>query len=247
MAITQFYYGTVKNIIVTFGTLFDNIQFMSEHAEVIKVPISFAPKSKFIEYYTSEPSFDSFDTRFTLPRMAFELVSMTFAPERFNNPLSKMKTSSSSNFMFARVPYDFTFQLYLATKSFEDSLKIIEQIIPYFNPEFTVTINDKNDFNLKTDVPVVLRDSEFRIDYEGSFDTKRTIEWTLTFVVKAYLYLDVKAGAAIKETIVNMTDFDINKKFEQLVSEVVPRTANKTDPHTIVSDINGPDETWVTP
>lgn len=247
MARPIFYHQVVKNIIVAFGSIFDEVQFISEHNETIKVPISYAPKSKFVEFYNSEPSFDTYDTKFTLPRMAFEITGMNFAPERYNNPLSRMTATNNTKFIYARIPYDYSFNLYLATKSFEDSLKIVEQIIPYFTPELTVTINDQMDLGLKTDVPVVLNSVGFNIDYEGSFETKRTIEWTMGFTVKGFMYSDVKTSDLIKETIVNMQQEDVDRKFSQLTSVVNPRAANKNDPHVIIETVNQDPSTWKIP
>lgn len=247
MARPIFYHQTVKNLIVAFGSIFDEVSFISEQNETVRVPISYAPKSKFVEFYNSEPSFDTYDSKFTLPRMAFELTGMNFAPERYNNPLGRITSDNSTKFMYARVPYDFSFSLYLATKSFEESLKIVEQIIPYFTPELTVTINDQVDLSLKTDVPVVLNSVGFNIDYEGSFESKRTIEWTLGFTVKSYMYSHVKTSDLIKETIVNMQQEDVDRKFSQLISVVNPRTADKDDPHVVIETINQDPNTWKIP
>jgi hypothetical protein len=231
-----FYYNTIKNLIVTFGTVFDDIRFINDEGIEIKVPIHYAPKEKFVSYFTEKPDFDNLDIEIQLPRMAFEISGLNFAPNRFVNPLSRMTDplTDEKKFMFSRIPYDFQFSLYIATKKFEDSLKIVEQIAPFFTPELNVTIKDKDDFRLQTDVPIVLNSVSFDIQYEGSYDTKRTIMWTLGFTLKGWLYGDVKQQNVIKETITNLTQLDINNKFETLISEVVPRTASENDPHEIV-------------
>jgi hypothetical protein len=231
-----FYYNTIKNLIVTFGTVFDDIRFINDEGIEIKVPIHYAPKEKFVSYFTEKPDFDQLDIEIQLPRMAFEISGLNFASNRFVNPLSRIKdpTIDEKKYMFSRIPYDFQFNLYVATKKFEDSLKIVEQIVPFFTPELNVTIKDKDDFSLQTDVPIVLNSVSFDIQYEGSYDTKRTIMWTLGFTLKGWLYGDVKQQNVIKETITNLTQLDINNKFETLISEVVPRTASENDPHEIV-------------
>ena len=247
MARPVFYYNVIKNIIVAFGSIFDDVHYLNDTGVNIHVPISYAPKSKFVEFYNSEPSFDTFDVKYTLPRMAFEMTGLNFAPERFSNPLGRVNPKVGHQFMFTRVPYDYAFTLYLATKSFEDSLKIIEQIVPYFTPELNLTLNDKADFGLKTDVPVMLNSVAYTIDYEGSFENKRTIEWTLGFTVKGYMYSDVKAGDVIKETIVNLTQEDSDKRYEQLLHMVDPKIAGKADPHTVKVEKKGEGDVWTVP
>lgn len=231
-----FYHNTIKNIIVAFGTVFDDIRYINDEGVEIKVPIHYAPKEKFVTYFTEKADFDQFDIEQVLPRMAFEISGMNFAPERFVNPLNRITDSlqNETKYMFSRIPYDFQFNLYLATKKFEDSLKIVEQIMPFFTPELNITIRDKEDFGLRTDIPVVLNSAGFDIQYEGSFDTKRSIMWTLGFTVKGWLYGDVKQQNVIKETITDLKQADFDRKFVTLISEVVPRSANKNDPHTIV-------------
>lgn len=231
-----FYHNTIKNIIVAFGTVFDDIRYINDEGVEIKVPIHYAPKEKFVTYFNEKADFDQFDIEQVLPRMAFEISGMNFAPERFVNPLNRITDSAhdATKYMFSRIPYDFQFNLYLATKKFEDSLKIVEQIMPFFTPELNITIKDKEDFGLRTDIPVVLNSAGFDIQYEGSFDTKRTIMWTLGFTVKGWLYGDVKQQNVIKETITDLKQADFDRKFVTLISEVVPRSANKNDPHTIV-------------
>lgn len=230
-----FYYNTIKNLIVTFGAIFDNVRYEDDFGKTIKIPIHYAPKEKFVSYFYERPDFEKFNVEQVFPRMAFEMTGLNFAPERFMSPLSKMTDSRTeeSHYMLTRIPYDFQFTLYLATKKFEDSLKVVEQIVPFFTPELNVTIKDKEDFTLRTDVPVVLNSVGYEIDYEGGFETKRTILWTLGFTMKAWLYSDVRKQETIKETIMNLTQTDIDDKFATLTSEVVPREASRHDPHTV--------------
>jgi hypothetical protein len=231
-----FYHNTIKNLIVAFGSVFDDIRYVNDEGVEIKVPIHYAPREKFVSYFTEKADFDAFDIAQVLPRMAFEINGMNFAPERFVNPLNRITDISKdeTKYMFSRIPYDFQFTLYLATKKFEDSLKIIEQIMPFFTPELNVTIKDKEDFSLNTDVPIILNSVGFDIEYEGSYETKRTIMWTLGFTVKGWLYGDVKQQNVIKETIMKLKQTDFDRKFVTLVSEVVPRSASKNDSYTII-------------
>lgn len=240
MARQIFYYNTIKNLIVAFASIFDNVRYYDDFDTEIKVPLHYAPREKFISYYTEDADFRSAGIEYMLPRMAFEISSLNFAAERFVNPLSKIHDhrNDETKYMFSRLPYNIDFTLYIATKKFEDSLKIVEQILPFFTPELNVTINDKDDFDLKTDVPIVLNSAGFDIDYEGSYSDKRSMMWTLTFTAKAWLYGDTKQSAVIKETINNLTQKDFNIIFETLTSEIIPREARKFDPHTILDSIS---------
>lgn len=235
-----FYNGTIKQLIVGFGSIFDNVRYISDHDDEITVGIHYAPKEKFIAYLLEQYDIDTQNTYSTFPRFAFEITGLNFAPERFNNPLSKMqnKNINSEKFMFSRVPYDFSFSLYLATKKFEDGTKIMEQILPYFVPELNISIKDKIDFDIITDIPVILNSVSFDIEYEGDFADRRVITWTLNFTVKAWLYGDVKDVATIRKTIVDLTEKQIDQKFETLISEVIPNSAKYDDPHIIVDTIN---------
>jgi hypothetical protein len=239
MARPVFYHNTIKNIIVAFGIIFDNIRYINDEGIEIKVPIHYAPKEKFVSYFMEKADFDQLDMEIQLPRMAFEITSLNFAPERFVNPLNRISDSTidEKKYMFSRIPYDFQFNLYIATKKFEDSLKIVEQIMPIFTPEFNITIKDKEDFGLRTDIPVILNSAGFDIEYEGTYETKRTIMWTLGFTAKGWLYGDVKQQNVIKKTITDLSQPDFDRKFATLISEVVPNTAGRNDPHTIVDTI----------
>jgi hypothetical protein len=231
-----FYHNTIKNIIVAFGTIFDDIRIINDNGDEIKIPIHYAPKEKFITYFLEKADFDELDIEQVLPRMAFEISGLNFAPERFVNPLNRItdSTRDEKKYMFSRIPYDFQINLYIFTKMFEDSLKIIEQIVPFFTPELNITIKDKEDFGLQTDIPIILNSVGFDIQYEGSFETKRSIMWTLGFTAKGWLYGDVKQQNVIKKTISDLTRDDFDSKFVTLISEVVPRSASRNDPHDIV-------------
>ena len=115
---------------------------------------------------------------------------------------------------------------------------MFEQIIPYFSPELTLTIKDREDFGNQTNISFVLNSTALNIDYAGSMDTKRTILFTLNFTAKAYFYPDVRENNTIRQTIVDFTDMNnINQTFARITSTVDPITANKDDPHQIIDVI----------
>lgn len=239
-----FYYQTVKNVIAAFGTIFSDVVYVNDYGQEITVPLHYAPREKFIEFIQVKTDYDNaLDTDTTLPRLGFELTGIDYDSSRMLNPMSRMthQNDSQSLYMFNRIPYNFNFGLYLAARKFEDSLKIVEQIIPFFTPDLNITIRDKEDFALSTDIPILLNDVSFVIEYQGSFETRRTVQWNFSFTAKGYLYSNVREQARIKETIVKMSNKDFNRVYETFISEVEPRQANKTDPHTIIdSIIDGP-------
>lgn len=239
MARPHWYYSTTKKILVAFATIFDEVAIETDHGDIITVPLVFAQKEKWIDDINHGTEFDmdelTFDT--TFPRMGFELSGMNFAPERHVNPLNRIEDEyddGSEVMMYNRVPYDLTFDLFVGARKLEDSLKIVEQIIPFFTPELTVTIKDKQDFKLETNIPIVLNSVAMQIDYQGSLDTRRTIIWTLNFTAKAYYYPDVRESRRIKQTIMNYGESDYERIFERLTSSVVPEDAGRYDPHEVI-------------
>jgi hypothetical protein len=171
--------------------------------------------------------------------MGFEMTSMDYDSMRALNPMSKIRDvdDKDNKYMFNRMPYTFMFNLYIATRKFEDSLKIIEQIVPFFTPELNLSIRDKADFGLVTDVPFVLNNAGFTIDWQGSFETRRTVQWDLNFTAKAWLYSNVRERARIKETIFEMGESEFNSVFDTLVESIEPRTASKNDVHDVKEKI----------
>lgn len=241
MARPFFYYGTTKKIIVAFASIFDEITIEDDYGRVQKVPLIFAQKEKFIDAVLTGSDYDMDDATFDImfPKIGFEISGMNFAPERHTNPMNRFEDETEDGegvMMYNRVPYDITFDLYIGARKLEDSLKVYEQIVPFFNPELTVTIKDKQDFKVESNIPIVLNSVALNIEYEGSLDTKRTILWTLNFTAKAYYYCDTRDARIIKQTVVDFVDEDFNREFERITSTVTPMSASRDEPHTIVDE-----------
>ena len=193
---TTFYHSSIKKIVSAFGTLFNNISIERANSsgvkEVIKVPLAFAPKHKFTQRISqiTDANYTGAEVQGTTPRMAFEYTALTYDPTRKLNTVQKTAvvksgTNTTLDRYYQRVPYVMDFALYLWVTNTEDGLQIVEQILPYFTPEFSISINDI----LKTDVPIVLTGVEFEdTALDGDMDTRRRIEWTLSFSVQTYLY-----------------------------------------------------------
>lgn len=206
-------HGTIRKYIVLFGTLFNNIYINRENAagapiQTLKIPLSYGPKEKFLSRVNSDPNLDQ-PTAVVLPRMSFELVTMNYAPERKLNTLNKLHKADPTNpnnsvYQYAPVPYDFTFQLAVMVKNAEDGTKIIEQILPYFTPEWTATVNLVPDVDGTYDIPVVFNDISTEDSYEGVYEQRRALIHTLTFTVKGYLF-----GPSKKNSLIKNIDVDV--------------------------------------
>lgn len=241
---TPFYHNTIRKIVIAFGTLFNELQIDREDSnglyKTIPVPILYSTKEKFILRINdpNEINGTTVTIEETLPRMGYELTSMEYDSLRKTNTLVKLRSDKDDySFSFNRVPYKLHFALYIATRKIDDSLRIVEQILPYFTPELTLTISDLTDFNFETDVPMVLNGTNFEIDTEGTFDDRRTVFWSLDFSVDAYLYAAIRDSSLIKKAIIDINNVNTDSLFEQYIAEVDPLNASSTDPHDIVETI----------
>lgn len=242
MSRSNWYFQTTKKLIVAFATVFDEIEITDDFGRPYKVPLIFSQKEKFIEAMSPSKVSVSSSIDITFPRMGFELAGMNFAPERHVNPLNRIEDETDDGeeiTTYNRVPYDLQFDLFIGARKLEDSLKVLEQIVPFFAPELTVTIKDREDFKLETNVPIILNSVSLQVDYEGTFDTRRTIVWNLNFTVKGYYYPDRRATNLIKQTILNFGDQDYENIFSRYTSTVSPIDAGPQDDYTIIDTIEG--------
>lgn len=179
MAREYTYYGTTKKILVAFASIFDEIEIETE-GRMVRVPLAFSQKEKFVDSLVggTDDDMDALNFDAVFPRIGFEISGFNFAPERHTNPMHQWTEENETGdefVMYNRVPYDINFSLFIGAKKLEDSLKIVEQIWPYFSPELTLTINDKEDFLTETNVPIILTSSSMNVEYEGSLDQRRVI------------------------------------------------------------------------
>jgi hypothetical protein len=195
-----FYHNSISKTVVAFGTLFNNIQVRHNDdagnpVSVLKVPLAYGPVQKFLARLEQNPSGDR-KVATTLPRMSFEMVSIDYDPTRKSSAIQSFRTSIStegSNMrkVFMPVPYNIGFELNIISKIQDDVLQIIEQILPYFQPSFNVTVNMIPEINEKRDIPIILNRIGFRDDYENDYTTRRIINYTLNFVAKTYLFNEI--------------------------------------------------------
>ena len=235
---TPFYNSTLKRLITIFGSVFNEIYFESDFGEDKKVPLFFSQREKFLVDRAELGDIYRMGMEAPYPRMGFEVMDMNYAPERMVNPMHKIRGKDATHvWQHNRVPYDFSFNLYVATKTLETGFKIVEQIIPMFAPSFNVTVNEVDGFDTKTDLSIVFNSISQDVDYVGAAGEPRTIVWTLNFTMKAYLYNRTNMQTVIKETITKMSTSELDQQFVKYTSAVVPRSADKSQPHTIVDKI----------
>lgn len=232
---THFYNRTIRSYIVAFASIFDDLRATNKSGEITPVPLHFAGRDKFNVLLEENASADTTDYETTLPRIAFEISALNYAPERHLNPVAFINNKQKTATMRNRVPYDFSFAVYIATKDLESSFEIAEQILPFFTPEFTLTVNEVFGEDLEVNLPVVLNSSSFNNEYEGSFDEKKRVEWTLQFTLKGYLYPNPQVAVQIKKAIIDIQNSKSDELFNRITASVVPSTANVTDPHVITT------------
>ena len=176
----QFYHETIRKIVVAFGTMFNNIQLVRKDndgniVQAMKVPLAYGPRQKFLVRLREDPDLTK-QVAITLPRIGFEIQNLSYDPTRKLNRVQKFKKTKSSksnalDVQYMPVPYNLEFELYILSKNSDDALQIVEQILPYFQPDYTLTVNDMADMGIKRDVPIVLNGITYEDDYEGDFAT----------------------------------------------------------------------------
>ncbi|AOO10464.1 tail sheath stabilizer [Synechococcus phage S-RIM8] len=200
---TYSYHEIFRKTVVAFGTLFNNIE-LRRTDEVMKVPLAYGPKQKFLARLDQTPDPTNKRVQITLPRISFEINGITYDSSRKVSPTQKIKiakdTDENKN-VFMPVPYNLSFELSIISKTQEDGLQILEQILPYFQPHYNLPVKLLPDANETKDVPVVLNSVDYEDDYEGDFSTRRAIIYTLQFTVKTYLYGPVTDSKVIKKVI----------------------------------------------
>lgn len=192
---TYFYHEILRKTVIAFGTIFNDIQIHHKDANgvdfsVLKVPLAYGPIQKFLARIEQQPSLNR-EIALTLPRLSFEMTGLQYDPSRktgITQTFVAVDTSSRVKKVYMPVPYNVTFELNVMTKLNDDSLQIIEQILPYFQPAFNVTINLISSIGEKKDVPIVLESITQNDQYEGGFDTRRILIHTLRFTAKTYLF-----------------------------------------------------------
>ena len=245
MAIANYFYNqTTRKYVALFGTYFNQLKIvrMDNTGTVIQqmiVPISYAPWQKVLALATQKPTEPT--TQMTLPRMSFEITGYTFDPERKISPTRKIRKitgdaeTGNRNFYYSGAPYNIEFSLYIMTKYNEDAIQLVEQIVPFFNPDFTQTARIIPGMD-PLDIPLILNGVTSEELYEGAFTESRSILWTLNFTMKAWYFGPERKKSVIKFIDVDLaTDTPANTEFEENLS-LQPGLTAAGDPTTVIED-----------
>ena len=204
----QFYHETIRKIIVAFGTTFNNVQLVRKDnsgniTQSMKVPLAYGPKEKFLVRLRADPDLSS-KVAITLPRIGFEIQNLAYDGTRKLSRVQKFKKVNTGNntrtldTQFMPVPYNLDIVLYVLAKQSDDALQIVEQILPYFQPDYTITVNDMADMGIKRDVPIILNSISYEDNYQGDFEQRRALIYTMNFTCKFYLYGPVTSSNIIR-------------------------------------------------
>jgi len=240
---TYFYNESMRRMTIGFGQIFNNIQIKRKDdtgkvIQTIRVPLAYGPKEKFLVRLDQQSSLNNREFAITLPRMGFEIAGISYDPTRKLTRIQKFKQVKSGkegkvlDFNYTPVPYNISYNLFSFTASAEAGLQIIEQILPFFQPDYTVTINAIPDLNIKRDIPIILNSVNYEDTYSGDFTTRRAVIYTLNFTAKTYLFGPSTSQKVIKTVQSDQySDTDtVNKARESRIIVVPsPTTADADD------------------
>ena len=242
---THFYNEGMRRLTIAFGQIFNKIVVQTKDANgsVVKrftVPLAYAPKEKFIVRLTQQGDLTDKQFATVLPRMGFEISGIEYDPTRKLNKLQKFRkpnTDGSStdqankmDFNYTPVPYNIEYKLFIFTATAENGLQIVEQIVPYFQPDYTVTINMVPDLGIKRDVPIIIGDIQYEDSYDGKFETRRAVIYTMTFTAKTYLYGPSTTAGIVRKVQSDLGTDSVSKaREERIVITPNPTTARPGD------------------
>lgn len=228
----HFYHRTIRKNVVVFGNLFNEITLVRydkntyNEVERFKVPLVYSGKENFITRFLSRPNLDATESQIVLPRMSFEMTSIEYDVSRkrsnYGDTFSKIEGSTTTvSKIPSPVPYNINFELVVYVRNVEDGTQIVEQILPTFNPDYTLTMSFIDGADVKNDVPVILNDINYNVNYEGPDVTPRILTWTLNFTMKTYFYGYVNKDAKIIRKATANT-YNIENNSQYVYQTVVP-------------------------
>lgn len=237
----HFYNQAIKKTVVGFGTLFNNLTVVDIDPQdptntlgKQKVGLAYAPKEKFLTRLEENP--DLSKTAITLPRMYFEMTGISYDPGRKTSPIQKYKTVIADNgeevrVQYVPIPYNVDFELGILARNQDDGLQLLEQILPYFQPQFNITINFIPDMDEKKDVAIFLNNINYDDEWDGNFNSRRLINWSLNFTCKSYIYGPYNQSDIIRKAIIYERIGDIG---------VADRSTSLTYTPKALTDTTGP-------
>lgn len=243
---TYQYNQIMRKSVVGFGTLFNDIEIRKYHDDGsvyqrMKVPLAYGPRQKFLARLTEQPQLTR-PNAITLPRLAFEMTGMVYDPTRKQSPVQYCLTEENNEGLkktYVPVPYNLEFELNVLSKTQDDCLQIVEQIVPYFQPSFNLSMKLVDEANIRRDVPIILNSITFDDDYEGDFATRRSLVYTLRFTLKTYIYGPTSDTGLIKKAITkeySTTDLNIASRHRKYT--VTPKAKEDKNNDAIVDALD---------
>jgi|TARA_B100000902_G_scaffold20924_1_gene25188 hypothetical protein len=210
-----FYHSHIRKAIIAFGTIFNDINIERKNsagaiAQTLRVPLAYSTKQKFLTRIARVPDTSTRgEVALTLPRMGFEINGLNYDPGRKVAPINRTRVvgtgddTSTVRSVFASAPWNMDLALYIFAKNQNDGLNIIEQVLPYFNPDFNVTINDLPEMGIKRDIKITLDNVNYEDEYEGEFANRISVIWTLNFTMRLNFYSHVANVDVIKQAVID--------------------------------------------
>jgi hypothetical protein len=252
----HFYHKTIRNTVIAFGTIFNNINIKrldssGNPLQTIRVPLSYAPKEKFLVRLDQNSNLtgDDSSVAITLPRMSFDVTGYSYDSSRKLNKNQRYSVAKNASgdekkvyTQYSPVPYDVSFELNVFTATSDDGLQVIEQILPYFQPDYTVTmIVDRDYMDTKRDIPFILESVDYEDTYTGALTDRRRIIYTLKFTAKIYLYGPIGSSAVIRKSSADLYTTTADKspyRSERVTVTPNPTGADKDDSYTYTTALD---------
>ena len=231
----KFYHSTIRKSIIAFGNMFNNITIDRKNSsgavvQSLRIPLAYAPRQKFLARIAQQPVVEETSQQIILPRMSFEMIGIMYDPQRRISLVQQnraLNTSTTSlNAQYAPTPYNMNLSLYIYSKNQDDALQIVEQILPYFNPDYNLSFKAIPSMGITHDLPILLENITYEDDYEGDLSTRRSIIWTLNFVMKLNFYGPINRQGIIRRVDVDTySDAELSKRINQYDVTASPSTA----------------------
>lgn len=210
---SHFYHGLIRKYVILFGSLFndiyvDRVDATGSAQRTIKIPLQYGPKERYLTRYQQNPDLLR-EVSMVFPRMSFEMTNIYYDPARKLNSVGR-NTSVNGSYrdqlgqVYNPVPYNLDFTLTIISRNTEDAVRIVEQVMPYFTPQWTETLNLVPEANVSMDIPIILNNTRCVDTYENNFESKEWVIWELAFTLKGYLYGPVRRNSVIKDAMVNL-------------------------------------------
>ncbi len=235
-----FYNEILRKTIISFGTLFNSLEIQHTDSSdnttgVMRVPLAYGPTQKFLARLDQSPDLNK-STAISLPRMSFEFTGLTYDPSRKVTQTQQFTVKNPSDGTdvkkaYLPVPYNMQFELAIMAKLNDDALQIVEQIIPYFQPSYNLTVNLVSSIKEKRDIPIVLENITMEDDYEGNYTTRRVLLYTLRFTAKTYLFGPVSSATKdiVKSARINYLAGGATSVERDVSYKVTPRAIQNYD------------------